>query len=171
MEIHSTTNLPSNYSSISSMSASISFNTTQITQTPAQNSTASIKVLIPHQDSALDDLLMKMVTLSLVVHYIPVKKLTMLYTRVLANLFHHSSPLPPLSPKYIYSDNDAAQLPLENLLRFGQLEKLKNTHPPINSPHSDKAPPIERYYVSILIISANTTLENVPSHSQLSLDC
>ena len=64
---------------------------------------------------------MKMVTLSLVAHYIPVKKLTMLYTRVLANLFHHSSPPPPISPQHIFADTDAAQLPLHNLLRVGQL--------------------------------------------------
>ena len=37
----------------------------------------------------IDDILMKMVTISLEAHYIPVKKLTMLYTKVLANLFGH----------------------------------------------------------------------------------
>lgn len=33
---------------------------------------------------------MRMVTLSLEVHYIPIKKLTMLYAKVLSNIFYHS---------------------------------------------------------------------------------
>lgn len=63
---------------------------------------------------------MKMVTLSLEVHYIPVKKLAMLYTKVLANLFHHgSNPPPNINPISIYSSQEIAQLPHNNLLRAG----------------------------------------------------
>lgn len=37
----------------------------------------------------IDNVLMRMITLSLEYHFIPIKKLTMLYTKVLANIFHH----------------------------------------------------------------------------------
>lgn len=50
---------------------------------------------------------MKLVTLSLEIHYIPVKKLTMLYTKILANLFHHFEPkkaLGNISPLFIFKD-------------------------------------------------------------------
>jgi hypothetical protein len=46
---------------------------------------------------------MKMVTLSLEVHYIPVKKLTMLYTKILANLFTHGgNPASTINPSTIF---------------------------------------------------------------------
>ena len=51
---------------------------------------------------------MRLVTLSLEVHYIPVKKLTMLYTIILSNLFHHFEPkkvLDNISPQFIFEDS------------------------------------------------------------------
>ncbi len=51
---------------------------------------------------------MKMVTLSLEVHYIPVKKLTMLYTKILANIFHHGHKASEkIHPLYVYLTEDA----------------------------------------------------------------
>jgi hypothetical protein len=70
----------------------------------------------------VDDLLMRMVTLSLEYHFIPIKKLTMLYTKILANLFHHltlTSLSNCITPTQIYRDSDASQLPHNNLLRYG----------------------------------------------------
>lgn len=63
---------------------------------------------------------MKMVTLSLEVHFIPVKKLAMLYTKVLSNLFHHgNNPPPNINPISIYCFQEIAQFPQNNLLRAG----------------------------------------------------
>ena len=76
----------------------------------------------------LDDTLMKMVTLSLEAHYIPIKKLTMLYSRVLVNLFHHTNRTdknPHIHPVNIYPDEQASLMPQENLLKVGELERLK----------------------------------------------
>jgi hypothetical protein len=65
---------------------------------------------------------MRMVTLSLEVHYIPIKKLTMLYAKVLANLFHHSSPPSTrIHPVSLFSEESVAGLPQDNLLRYGEL--------------------------------------------------
>ena len=47
---------------------------------------------------------MKMVTMSLEVHYIPVKKLAMIYTKILANLFYHGvNGDPKVHPQSIFS--------------------------------------------------------------------
>jgi hypothetical protein len=56
--------------------------------------------------------MMKMITLSLEAHYVPVKKLTMLYTKVLSNLFHHGNhPSSVISPIFIYKAEETIKLP------------------------------------------------------------
>jgi len=66
----------------------------------------------------IDELLMKMVSYSLEVHYIPVKKLTMLYTKVLSNLFHHgATKSSSVNPITIFNSSELSLLPQKNLLR------------------------------------------------------
>lgn len=66
---------------------------------------------------------MKMVTLSLEVHYIPIKKLTMLFTKVLSNIFYHKDDTKStyINPISLFSDVFLAKLPHDNLLRYGEL--------------------------------------------------
>lgn len=47
-------------------------------------------------------MLMKMVTMSLEVHFIPVKKLAMLYTKVLANLFKDKTGQSTINPRTVF---------------------------------------------------------------------
>jgi hypothetical protein len=93
---------------------------------------------------------MRMVTLSLEVHYIPIKKITMLYAKVLANIFHHNGrqKAANIHPLFLYSDSLLAKLPQDNLLRYGELEKYRATNPPPTSQSSlKKASSIEQFYV------------------------
>lgn len=94
---------------------------------------------------------MRMVTLSLEAHYVPIKKLTMLYAKVLANLFHHGTPPSPrIHPHFLFSEQDIASLPNDNLLRYGELERYKITNPPPSGPvavgSSNRVSPVEQFY-------------------------
>jgi hypothetical protein len=50
-----------------------------------------------------------------------VKKLTMLYTKILSNIFYHKSEEKSIniSPKWIFKDDSIAKLPYDNLLKYG----------------------------------------------------
>jgi hypothetical protein len=89
-----------------------------------------------------------MVTLSLEAHYVPIKKLTMLYAKVLANLFHHATP--PSSrvhPVTLYDEQAIAGLPHDNLLRYGELEQYRTANPPPSGPvGGKKVSPVEQFY-------------------------
>lgn len=50
---------------------------------------------------------MKIITLSLEAHYIPIKKIVMLYAKVLANLFHYKTAeerSAVINPVYLFRD-------------------------------------------------------------------
>jgi hypothetical protein len=96
----------------------------------------------------IDELLMKMVSYSLEAHYIPVKKLTMLYTKVLSNIFYHgASKESSVNPASIFDSAELILLAHNNLLRTNELESLKNKHT-LKHPH-EKLSPVEQFYVSV----------------------
>ena len=118
----------------------------------------------------IDELLMKMVSYSLEAHYIPVKKLTMLYTKVLSNMFYHgASKDSSVNPMTIFNSAELILLPQNNLLRTNELENLKNKQL-LKHPH-EKLSPVEQFYVSVTICRDDTILETVLWRSRLLWVC
>jgi hypothetical protein len=68
----------------------------------------------------LDALLIKLVTLTLDTFFLPIKKLVLLYTRVLAVLFAK-----PDSGEDLYGDSEMLDLSLNNLLTENYLQLFK----------------------------------------------
>jgi hypothetical protein len=62
----------------------------------------------------------------------------MLYSKVLANIFHHkgSEKSKYIDPVTLYADSIIAKLPHDNLLHYGELEKYKVANPPPTGPDS-----------------------------------
>lgn len=66
-------------------------------------------------DVDIDNFLIKLLTMSLEVHYIPIKKVTILYTKILSNIFSYQSTNSKnqilIHPVIIFNDSAIQSLP------------------------------------------------------------
>lgn len=78
-----------------------------------------------NKDVDIDTFLIKLLTLSLEFHFIPIKKVSMIYTKVLANVFSYQSSNGKnkifVHPVTIFNDSALQSLPTDNTLEENYL--------------------------------------------------